>query len=64
MENAGGEALNNMKQNKNKEKKIRVSHCSDSRIGLHIGGEWGGREMERQGGPGSLLLGRAGGFPS
>lgn len=55
IENAGDKALNNKKQNKNKEK-IRVSRCSDSRIGPHTGGRRAGRETKRQGGPGSLPL--------
>lgn len=52
----GHEALNNREQNKNKEKKIRVSPCSDSRIEPHTGGRWDGEETKRQGGPGPLLL--------
>lgn len=56
-------ALKRHKTTKNKEKKIRVSHCSDSRIGPHIGGRWEGRETRRQGGTGPLLLRRVCGFP-
>lgn len=55
----GDKALNNMRQNEKKKKqkkKIRVSHCSDSRIGPHVGGRRERRETRRQGGSGPLLL--------
>lgn len=51
-----GQGIKQHETEQKQRKKIRVSHCSDSWIGLHIGGEWEGREMERQGGPGSSLL--------
>lgn len=55
----GDKALNDMRQNEKKKKqrkKIRVSHCSDSRIGPHVGGRRERREARRQGGSGPLLL--------
>lgn len=54
----GDKALNDMRQNEKKKtkKKIRVSHCSDSRIGPHVGGRRERRETRRQGGSGPLLL--------
>lgn len=55
----GDKALNDMRQNekkKTKKKKIWVSHCSDSRIGPHVGGRREMREARRQGVSGPLLL--------